>query len=121
MNENMIDDPSLEVKRLKKHVPFRSKDYLNFIRSRNCLICGAQPRSVAHHLMIWDTGGWGSKPSDLFCIPLCTEHHRMAHAYPIDILIQNDYKRQSGKMVQIIVGYIGEYMGQCQRFPEEPD
>jgi len=56
-------------------MPYRSKKYLDFIRSKPCLIC-ANPNTVPHHVrrLRWGAGT-GIKPSDLVCIPLCHRCH----------------------------------------------
>jgi hypothetical protein len=57
-----------------KQKTFRSKSYLQFIRSQPCIICGK--KSEAHHS---ETGGMGIKASDLTAIPLCRFHHTQWH------------------------------------------
>lgn len=50
---------------------YRSEEYKAYIRTLPCIVCGknAEP----HHEV---GGGTGLKGPDLFCIPLCREHHR---------------------------------------------
>lgn len=58
-----------------------SKKYLNFIRSKPCLICEAEADVVAHHFRLKGTAGIGIKPPDRYCVPLCVKHHTEIHAY----------------------------------------
>lgn len=51
---------------------FRSKKYLEFVRSLPCCICGAMDTVVPHHT---ETGGVSMKGSDAMTIPLCYKHH----------------------------------------------
>jgi hypothetical protein len=60
---------------------WRSKSYLDTVRMRRCLFCGKPGPNEAHHISLGDAG-WGTKSSDLGCIPLCTEHHRLYHDDP---------------------------------------
>jgi len=51
-------------------------DYLDHVRQKPCIACGAPPPSDPHHLL---SGVMGGKGSDASCIPLCREHHREYH------------------------------------------
>ena len=64
-----------------KHHILRSEKYLEFIRSKPCLICGrpAEP----HHERRHSDGGMGLTPSDIYAVPLCREHHGQAQRYEI--------------------------------------
>lgn len=53
----------------------RNKRYMQFIRELPCVICG-KALSDPHHS---ETGGMGTKSSDLTCIPLCRIHHTEVH------------------------------------------
>jgi len=55
----------------------RSRWYLDFIRSKMCLIC--YRNSEAHHEPIGKTGGVAMKCSDRETVPLCREHHSERH------------------------------------------
>ncbi len=52
---------------------YRSKKYLAFIRTKNCLVCG-NPETVAHHEGL---GGnmMSGKPPDSHTVPLCWDCH----------------------------------------------
>jgi len=58
---------------IEKTKRYRSEKYLNFIRSKRCLICDrlAEP----HHVKINHNSGMGRKPDDTYSIPLCRDHH----------------------------------------------
>jgi len=53
---------------------YQNEAYLNFIRSKGCLVCGQ--KAEAHHVrrQYWGAGT-GQKPHDYVCLPLCPEHH----------------------------------------------
>ena len=53
----------------------RSKEYLAFVRSKGCLVCGRP--SDAHHAI--GRRGVGLKPSDYGTVPLCRVHHTDIH------------------------------------------
>jgi len=55
----------------------RDEEYLQHVRRKDCLICGAPSPSDPHHL---DSGVMGSKGDDWTCVPLCRKHHREYHA-----------------------------------------
>ena len=52
----------------------RSVEYLDYIRTLGCAICGQQ--AEPHHA---ETGGVGMKCSDYKTIPLCRQHHDEIH------------------------------------------
>ena len=55
-----------------------SKEYLHFVASQPCLICGRTP-SHAHHIRYAQTRGLSLKVSDEFTVPLCAIHHHDIH------------------------------------------
>jgi hypothetical protein len=54
---------------------FTDPEYLRWVRSRPCCVCGAWPVE-AHHAGL---RGFGMKSADDTAIPLCTLHHRAWH------------------------------------------
>jgi hypothetical protein len=59
--------------------PYRSSNYLKWIRTLGCVVCGSTRNIEAAH-----TGphGLGQKSSDFTAIPLCVAHHRLGdHCY----------------------------------------
>lgn len=57
---------------------FRSEQYLEFVRSLSCYVCGYTQGIEPHHAV---TGGMGIKGSDLHAIPLCKLHHLEYHQF----------------------------------------
>jgi len=49
----------------------RDPEYVSWIHSQPCLVCGALPVE-AHH--VYD-GAFGRRPADSRCVPLCWTHH----------------------------------------------
>lgn len=58
---------------------YRDKVYLDYIRMRPCCLCRANPPSRPHHLSFISGTGQGTKPSDLYTVPLCDICHRTVH------------------------------------------
>jgi len=61
-----------------KNKTSRDKDYLAWIRTHSCQICGLKDETIASAHM--GTGGKGIKASDYETLPLCYEHHMEEHA-----------------------------------------
>ncbi len=64
------------------HIP--AEEYLIFVRSLGCLLCGA-PAEAAHvRYGAWQKygkahSGMGKKPHDMWTVPLCANHHRLTN------------------------------------------
>lgn len=63
-----------------KKKPYRNADYLNFIRSKPCWICGRKPAQAAHVRKHYWGSGAGIKPSDLVTLPTCHNCHSYEHS-----------------------------------------
>ena len=63
---------------IPKIKPVRSKRYLDFIRSKPCVVCGKPPPSEAAHQSV-GYRAMGSKVSDLWSAPMCHTHHAEQH------------------------------------------
>jgi hypothetical protein len=63
---------------ISKPVRERDRDYLRFVTSQPCLVCGRTP-SDAHHLKFAEQRAMGRKVSDKFAVPICRLHHRELH------------------------------------------
>lgn len=75
----------LNANRLRqRQPPWRSQDYLDFVRSRNCVVTGLEPRRgndiVAHHVRCLGGGGMAMKPPDYYCVPLLAIEHVTLHS-----------------------------------------
>ena len=55
------------------------KDYIKYIKSKHCIVCGRTPVDPDHleHLQMGGSNLLGIK--DFSCIPLCRKHHRERH------------------------------------------
>ena len=65
---------------LVNDVSVNTKDYLKYIKSKHCLVCGSSPVDADHQ----DTIGMGGDRKkqtikDFTCIPLCRKHHTERH------------------------------------------
>lgn len=56
-------------------LPERDEDYLAYVRTLPCIICGKQHRSEAHHLKDNRLGGISQKSPDWAAMPLCHNCH----------------------------------------------
>ena len=56
-----------------------TKDYIKYIKSKHCLICGQSPVDADHleHIQMGGSNPEGIK--DLSCLPLCRTHHSERH------------------------------------------
>lgn len=69
---------------LRNSGPLRVPSFLAYVRRFECAVTtkvqGACSGDIeAAHVRIGTDGGVGQKPSDCFCLPLCSEHHRRQH------------------------------------------
>lgn len=65
-----------EIKIAKSAIlPERDADYLNYVRTLPCIICGKQHRSEPHHIRDTRTAGMGIKSPDWYAIPVCHNCH----------------------------------------------
>jgi len=72
--------PSIDKSVLAIGTPRRIRDenYLEFVATLPCLVCGRAP-SQAHHLRFAQPRALGRKVSDEWVVPLCNLHHRALH------------------------------------------
>ena len=66
--------------------PWRSKKYREFVADNPCLLCHRSGHTVPHHCRDIIKSGWGTKPGDQWCIPLCsiTREGREAPCHDIE-------------------------------------
>ena len=59
-----------------------NKEYIKYIKSQACSVCGALEVD-AHHMDFIGMGGNRKKPSlkDFSCVSLCRMHHTEYHSY----------------------------------------
>lgn len=55
-----------------------TKDYIKYIKSHYCIICGKSPVDP-DHLEHLGMGGSGKNSKDWSCLPICRIHHRERH------------------------------------------
>lgn len=56
-------------------LPERDPEYLEYIRTKPCILCGIQHRSEAHHCKIKGMDAMGKKTPDWCAMPLCHRCH----------------------------------------------
>jgi hypothetical protein len=66
-----------------KPKPHRRKRtrHLAFVRQLACVACGKAAPSEAAHVRSGSDGGAGMKPSDRYCVSLCTSCHELQHRF----------------------------------------
>lgn len=56
-------------------LPERDPDYLDYVRTQPCILCGVQHRSEAHHAKVGQNIAVAMKTEDFRAIPLCHKCH----------------------------------------------
>lgn len=84
-----------------KQKKWRSKKYLDFVRSLPCSLCGA-PADHAHHIIgIGGMGGMGTTASDYTAMPMCAGCHRSMHDDPDKWILQWEFMAHTlGKAIE---------------------
>src|SRR6201987_5341848 len=59
----------------------RRAQHLAFVRQLACVACGRAAPSEAAHVRSGSDGGAGMKPSDRYCVSLCTSCHELQHRF----------------------------------------
>lgn len=90
----------MEVPKLK---PYRNADYLKFIRSKPCWICGRKHVQAAHVRKPYWGSGTGIKSHDLCTLPMCHCCHRAEHDGLLNAYSDLDKFRA-------IISYLMEYI-----------
>lgn len=96
----------MSIVQCNKTKTFRSKKYLDFIRSKPCLVCGKPGPSDPHHENLGFCGV-GMKAPDTHTVPLCRECHQRRH---ITGVIDN----MVFSVPHSIIGFLTEYLGKVQ-------
>ena len=86
---------------MQKKKTFRSKAYLEYVRSLPCIICRME--SVPHHEI---GGGISLKGSDLYAIPLCNTHHQELHSKGVKTFWKKNNLNRWEIIAETLAGYI---------------
>ena len=98
-----------------KDIYWRSKEYLNFIDSKPCIVPGCGKKATHHHENL-GMGGTSIKAPDSHCVPLCEDHHIPGvHAAPKSFWNLHDID-----VVSVIIFNILGYLD-IKGFVEEQD
>jgi hypothetical protein len=73
--------PRRAVRRKLKPDLRRRANHLAFVRQLPCVVCGKAPPSEAAHARSGSDAGTGIKPSDRYCLSLCTSCHALQHEF----------------------------------------
>jgi len=73
--------PRTVIQRKSRPDQRRRPQHLVFVRQLPCVICGKKAPSQAAHVRSGTDGGAGIKPSDHYCVPLCSDCHSLQHQY----------------------------------------
>ena len=67
---------------MMKSKAFRSKRYLQWVKTQPCVLCGS-PADDAHHIIgTGNLSGMGMTAPDVFTMPACRQHHTTIHQSP---------------------------------------
>lgn len=58
----------------------KNRHYLNWVKSRPCVVCADDTGVDPHHIAQTKDSGMGMKVTDFWAIPLCREHHDDLHS-----------------------------------------
>ena len=86
--------------------PYRSQDYLDYIRQQVCVFCSHGPPSEPHHISWVDGGTMGGKPSDLFTIPVCRVCHDGFHRWAKEFKFDREFVLR--EMVKLLAKWVAE-------------
>ena len=79
---------------------YRSEEYKAYIRTLPCVVCGAN--SECHH----EVGGKPKGP-DLFCLPLCKDHHVPDyHSVGVDTFWKKHNMERWRIVAETLAGYV---------------
>lgn len=72
-----------KIRAVPKKITHHSEKYLNFIRSKPCIICAR--KAVAAHVrkQYWGAGT-SQKPHDYVTIQLCDTHHKILDSHSLE-------------------------------------
>lgn len=86
-----------------------TKDYIKYIKSKHCLICGSNVVDP-DHLQHIGMGGDRTKQSikDFSCVPLCREHHTERHNLGTDRFEQEYNINLWKEAFYLLRGYFAE-------------
>ncbi|WP_127958051.1 DUF968 domain-containing protein [Serratia microhaemolytica] len=71
-------EPPQAFMKIPKRHRWENAKYLQWVKSRPCVCCGARADDP-HHIIGHGQGGMGTKAHDLLTIPLCRQHHDELH------------------------------------------
>ena len=81
----------------------QDKNYLDFVKSQDCVLCGKGPPNMAHHVR--HHTGWSKRPTDYATIPLCYEHHDLVHNDPETFYITVPRGEVGLKIIELLNHY----------------
>ncbi|EMU8997176.1 DUF968 domain-containing protein [Providencia rettgeri] len=104
LNLTINPEPPASLMLKPKFKRWTSDEYLKWVKSQPCCVCGAIADD-AHHLIGYGQGGTGTKAHDLFTIPLCRIHHRELHKDP------NGWEREYGSQIILLFKFLDRSIG----------
>ncbi|WP_272656444.1 MULTISPECIES: DUF968 domain-containing protein [unclassified Providencia] len=99
LNLTINPEPPASLMLKPKFKRWTSDEYLKWVKSQPCCVCGATADD-AHHLIGYGQGGTGTKAHDLFTIPLCRIHHSELHKDP------NGWEREHGSQLIFLIRFL---------------
>ena len=80
----------------------RAPSFRQWLRGRACMLAekgGCEGKIEAAHVDYAPGKGMGLKVADRYCIPLCSEHHRVQHAWGWNTFEENVQIRLGGSLI----------------------
>ncbi|OSN08372.1 hypothetical protein AU510_04395 [Lonsdalea britannica] len=97
------DPPAGYMKRPKLQ-RWESEQYTRWVKTQECSGC-RRPADDPHHIINQGLSGTGTKPHDLFVIPLCRRCHDELHR---DV---EGWEREHGSQVELLVRFLNRALG----------
>lgn len=104
MNLAIDPEPPASFMKFPKLQRWTNDDYLKWVKSQPCCVCGATADDP-HHIIGYGQGGIGTKAHDLFTIPLCRVHHSELHKDP------KGWEQENGSQLVLLFKFLDRSIG----------
>ncbi|MTC22041.1 MULTISPECIES: DUF968 domain-containing protein [unclassified Providencia] len=104
LNLTIDAEPPASFMKFPKLQRWTNDDYLKWVKSQPCCVCGATADDP-HHIIGYGQGGIGTKAHDLFTIPLCRVHHSELHKDP------KGWEQENGSQLVLLFKFLDRSIG----------
>ncbi|PWC21475.1 DUF968 domain-containing protein [Brenneria nigrifluens DSM 30175 = ATCC 13028] len=98
------EEPPAGFMLLPKLARWECDKYTRWVKSQQCCGCG-NPADDPHHIIGHGMGGMGTKPHDLFTIPLCRDCHNALHRDA------KSWEAEHGSQVDLLFHFLNRALG----------